>query len=68
MYPQLIDTEVGGGGSGILNVGSIPLNIHEVWSRPNRGGNCHQKKTREGHFIGHIPFSSLEGDKRPGNE
>ena len=45
--------------------GSSPLNIHEVWPRPFWGGRCHQNKTPVDHFIGHIPFASLEGDKRP---
>ena len=29
-------------------------------------GNSHQNKTPVDHSIGHIPFASLEGDKRPG--
>ena len=45
--------------------GSIPLNIHEVWSRIFGGGSSHQNKTPVDHSIGHIPFTSLEGDKRP---
>ena len=44
---------------------SIPLNIHEVWTCPFRGGSGHQNKTSVDHFIGHIPFTSIEGDKRP---
>ena len=43
--------------------GSILLNIHEVWPRPFWGGSSHQNKTSVDHFIGHIPFASLEGDK-----
>ena len=45
--------------------GSILLNIHEVWPRPFWGGSSHQNKLPVDHFIGHIPFASLEGDKRP---
>ena len=45
--------------------GSILLNIHEVWPRPFWRGSSHQNKTPMDHFIGHIPFASLEGDKRP---
>ena len=45
--------------------GCIPLNIHEMWSRPFWGGRSHQNKTPVDHSIGHIPFGSLEGDKRP---
>ena len=45
--------------------GSTLLNIHEVWPRLFWGGSSHQNKTPVGHFIGHIPFVSLEGDKRP---
>ena len=45
--------------------GNIPLNIHELWSRPVLGGSSHQNKTPVDHSIGHIPFTSLEGDKRP---
>ena len=45
--------------------GSIPLNIHEVWPRPFWGGGSLHNKTPVGHFIGHIPFASLEVDKRP---
>ena len=44
---------------------SIPLNIHEVWPRPFWGGSSLQNKTPVDHSIGHIPFASLEGDKRP---
>ena len=29
------------------------------------GGSSHQNKLLVDHFIGHIPFASLEGDKRP---
>ena len=29
------------------------------------GGSSHQNKTPVDHSIGHIPFTSLEGDKRP---
>ena len=47
------------------NIGSILLNIHEVWPRPFWGGSSHQNKTPEEHFIGYFPFASLEGDKRP---
>ena len=49
------------------NKGSIPLNIHEVWPRPFWGGSSHQNKTPVDHSIGHkpIPFTLLEGDKRP---
>ena len=46
-------------------IGSILLNIHEVWPRLFWGGSSHQKKNTVDHFIGHIPFASLEGDKRP---
>ena len=28
-------------------------------------GNSHQNKIPMDHSIGHIPFTSLEGDKRP---
>ena len=49
----------------MLIKGSIPLNIHEVWPRPIWGGSSHQKKTPVDHSIGHIPFISLEDDKRP---
>ena len=45
--------------------GSILLNIHEVRPRPFWRGSSHQKKNTVDHFIGHIPFASLEGDKRP---
>ena len=45
-------------------IGSIPLNIREVWPRPFWGGSSHQNKTPVDHSIGHIPFASLEGDKR----
>ena len=45
--------------------GSIPLNIHEVWPRPFWRGSSLQNKTPMDHSIGHIPFASLEGDKRP---
>ena len=45
--------------------GSILLNIHEVWPRPFWRGSSHQKKNTVDHFFGHIPFASLEGDKRP---
>ena len=44
---------------------SILLNIHEVWPRPFWGGSSHQKENTVYHLIGHIPFASLEGDKRP---
>ena len=43
---------------------SIPLNIHAVWPRPYCGGSIHQNKTPVDHSIGHIPFTSLEGDNR----
>ena len=46
-------------------IGSIPLNIHEVWPRPFWGGRSHQNKTPVDYSIGHIPFTSLEGDNRP---
>ena len=46
-------------------IGSILLNIHEVWPRPFWRGSSHQKKNTVDHFIGHIPFASLEGDKMP---
>ena len=46
-------------------MGRIPLNIHEVWPRPFWGGSSHQNKSPVGHSIGHIPFTSLEGDNRP---
>ena len=49
----------------ISSIGSILLNIHEVWARPKWGGSCHQNKTPVDHFIGNILFASLEGDKRP---
>ena len=45
--------------------GSNLVNIHEVWPRPFWRGSSHQKKNTVDHFIGHIPFASLEGDKRP---
>ena len=45
--------------------GSILLNIHEVWPRLFGGGSSHQKKNTVDHFIGHISFALLEGDKRP---
>ena len=45
--------------------GSIPLNIHEVWPRPFWGGCSLQNKTPVDYSIGHIPFASLKGDKRP---
>ena len=48
-----------------LLLGSIPLNIHEVWPRPFWGGSSLQNKTPVDYSIGHIPFASLEGDKRP---
>ena len=49
-----------------INVdGSIPLNIHEVLPRPFWGGSSHQNKTPVDHSIGHVPFGSLEGGKRP---
>ena len=48
----------------LLN-GSILLNIHEVWPPPLWRGSSHQNKTPVDNFIGHIPFASLEGDKRP---
>ena len=32
---------------------------------PFWGGSGHQNKTPVNHFIGHIPFACLEGDKRP---
>ena len=48
------------------SIGSILLNIHEVWPRPFLGGgSSHQNKTPVDHFIGHIPLASLECDKRP---
>ena len=48
-----------------FSIGSILLNIHEVWPHPFWRGSNHQKKNTVDHFIGHIPFASLEGDKRP---
>ena len=45
--------------------GSIPLNNHEVWPHPFWGGSSLQNKTPVDHSIGHIPFASLGGDKRP---
>ena len=45
--------------------GSIPLNIHEVWPRPFWGESSIQNKNPVDHSIDHIPFASLEGDKRP---
>ena len=45
----------------------LPLgSIHEVWPRPFWGGSSHQNKLPVDQCIGHIPFASLEGDKRPG--
>ena len=32
---------------------------------PFWGGSSRQNKLPVDHFIGHIPFASLEGDKRP---
>ena len=49
----------------ILRIGSILLNIHEVWPRPFWRGSSYQNKTLVDHFIGQIPFASLEFDKRP---
>ena len=46
-------------------IGSILLNIHEVWPRPFWRGSSNQNKSPMDHFIAHIPFASLEGDKRP---
>ena len=46
-------------------IGSIPLNIHKVWPRPFLGGSSNQNKTPVDHSIGYIPFTALEGDKRP---
>ena len=37
-------------------LGSIPLNIHEVWPRPFWGEAYRRKKIPEDHFIGHIPL------------
>ena len=34
-------------------------------AKPFLGGSSHQNILPVGHFIGHIPFASLEGDKRP---
>ena len=45
-------------------LGSILLNIHEVWPRPFWGGRRYQNKLPVDHLIGHIPFASLEADKR----
>ena len=45
--------------------GRILLNIQDVWPRPFWGGSSHQNKTPVDHFIGHIPFASLQGDRRP---
>ena len=36
-----------------------------MWPRPFWGGSGHQNKTPVDHSIGHIPFTSLEGDKSP---
>ena len=36
-----------------------------MWPHPFRGGSSHQNKTPVDHSIDHIPFTSLEGDKRP---
>ena len=49
----------------LVTLGSIPLNIHEVWPRPFLGGSSHQNETPVDHSIGHNPLTSLEGDKRP---
>ena len=49
----------------MLRIGSILLNIHEVWPRPFWRGSSHQNKSPVDHSIGHIHFASLEGDKRP---
>ena len=51
--------------SSFLSTGSIPQNVHEVLPRPFWGGSSFQNKTPLGHSIGQIPFTSLEGDKRP---
>ena len=48
-----------------FSIGSILLNIHEVWPCPFWRGSSHQNKTPVDHSIGHIHFASLEGDKRP---
>ena len=48
-----------------MSFGNILLNIHEVWPHPVWGVSRHQNKTPVDHFIGHIPFPSLECDKRP---
>ena len=50
-----------------FSAGSILLNIREVLPRPKWEGSSqkNKKKTPVDHFIGHIPFASLEGDKRP---
>ena len=48
-----------------MTYSSIPLNIHEVWPRPFWSGSSLQNKTPVDHSIGHIPFASLEGTKRP---
>ena len=37
----------------------------EVWPLPFWRGSSHQNKTPVDHSIGHIPFASLEGNKRP---
>ena len=48
-----------------FSIGSIPHNIHEVWPRQFGGGSSPPNKTPVDHSFGHIPFASLEGDKRP---
>ena len=42
-----------------LYIGSIPLDIHEVWPHPKLGGGYCQKKTQINQinfFIGHVPL------------
>ena len=36
-----------------------------MWPHPFRGGSSHRNKLPVDHFIGHIPFALLEGDRRP---
>ena len=45
--------------------GSSLLNIPEVWPRPFLERKWSSEKNTVDHFIGHILFTSLEGDKRP---
>ena len=48
-----------------FKIGSILLNIHEVWPRPFWRGSSHQKKTLWVISLVICAFASLEGDKRP---